>query len=425
MGNGIHVEIDDITSKASNYSLVVKMGSKGSWYDTRGYMVIYGKSGNFSIVATDGSITNPNVSPALISEKREVLEENFTLDVKLKGTNYEITVNGKTYKVPVQHTEYPIENPKELYLAFGVMSDGKLGEIDYFGNEFKKYAVTFVLANTSGVISAENQGKPYGMYAYGYNWTLEKVSDGTKVTQGNSGTGWEHVSMEETYKTTEGGLQIDIKNIQSKDSNYSIAVMIGNDKAPWYDTTGYMMIYGKSGNFAIIATDATVINPNKSPIVVSEVREELGKTLSINVRLMDDGENYAITVNNKVYQIPAEHEDFELEHTDIVYVSFGLMGDGKIGNLIYNEEYKKSETSFTIASVYHSDEDVVDVFEPQKEPIEEETKKEDKKQEDHSKEEPVNATAIIIGGVSAVLLIVLVVILVILKAKRKKVGGEA
>lgn len=425
MGNGIHVEIDDITSKASNYSLVVKIGSKGSWYDTRGYMVIYGKSGNFSIVATDGSITNPNVSPVLVSEVREALGETYNLDVKLKGTNYEITVNGKTYKVPVQHTEYPIENPKELYLAFGVMSDGKLGEIDYFGNEFKKYAVTFVLANTSGVISAENQGKPYGMHAYGYNWKLEKTSNGTKVTQGVGGTGWEHVSMEEPYKTTEGGLQIEIKDIQSKESNYSIAVMIGNDQAPWYDTTGYMMIYGKSGNFAIIATDATVINPNKSPIVVSEVREELGKTLSINVRLMDDGENYAITVNDKVYTIPAEHEDFELKYTDTVYVSFGLMSDGEIGNLIYSDEYKKGETSFTIASVYHSDKDVVDVFEPEEEPNEEETEREDKTQEDNSSKEPVNATGIIIGGVSAALLMVIVIVLVVLKAKKKRVGGEA
>ncbi len=425
LGNGIHVEIDDIASKASNYSLVVKLGSKGSWYDTRGYMLIYGKSGNFSIVATDGSITNPNLSPVAISEMREALRETFTLDVKLKGTNYEITVNGKTYKVPVQHADYPIENPKELYLSYGVMSDGKLGEIDYAGNDFKRYAVTFVLKKATGVLSTENEGQSHGMCVTGYNWNLEKTTNGVKVTQGIDGTGWEHISMEEAYKTTEGGLQIEIEDIESKDSNYSIAVMIGNDNAPWYDTTGYMMIYGKSGNFAIIATDSTIIDPNKSPIVVSEVREELGKTLSINIRLMDDDENYAITVNGNVYQIPAEHEDFELKYTDEVYVSFGIMSDGEIGKLVFDKEFKKSETSFTVAKVYHSDEDVVDVIEPEKEAGNEETEKGDGVKQEVPKKESIDKTGIIVGGVSAALLVLIAIVVVVLVIRRKRVGGEA
>lgn len=421
LGNGIHVEMDDITSKAKNYSLAVKIGSNGSWYDTRGYMIIYGRSGNFSIVATDGSITNPNASPVLASEVREELGETFTLDVKLKGTNYYITVNGKTYTVPAQHSEYPIENPKELYLAFGVMSDGKIGEIDYFGNTFKRHYVSFVLTDVSGVISTENQGKPFGMYVNGYNWQLAQTSKGVKVTQGVDGTSWESVSMEEPYDTTVGGLQIELADITSKDSNYSIAVMLGNDKNPWYDTCGYMIIYGKSGNFAIIATDSTVINPNKSPVVVSEVREELGETLSINVRLMDDNENYEITVNGKVYTIPAEHEDFPLQYPDIVYVSFGIMSDGKIGELVYNQEYKKSETSFTVASVYHSDEDVVDEIKSDDEPNEEVVEEEPKKEV--VEEEPVNMTAIVIGCVCGALLIVLAIVLVVLMAKKKKIGG--
>lgn len=423
LGNGIHVEMDEITSKAKNYSIAVKIGSNGSWYDTRGYMIIYGRSGNFSIVATDGSITNPNASPVLVSEVREALGRSFTLDVKLKGTNYQITVNGKTYTVPAQHIDYPIENPKELYLAFGVMSDGKIGEIDYYGNTFKRHYVSFVLTDVSGMISTENQGKPFGMYVSGYNWKLSKTSKGVKVTQGVDGMSWEHVSMEEPYKTTEGGIQIELVDIVSKDSNYSVAVAIGNDKNPWYDTCGYMILYGKSGNFAIIATDATVINPNNSPVVVSEVREELGDALSVNIRLMDDEKNYAVTVNGKVYTIPAEHEDFELEYTDIVYVSFGLMSDGKIGDLVYNKEYKKGETSFTVASVYHSEEDVIDEVKTEEEPKKEDAKTEEPK-EDVASEEPVNVTAFVIGGSCILLLVVLAIIIAVLKLKKKKVGGE-
>lgn len=423
LGKGIHVEMDEITSKAKNYSLAVKIGSKGTWYDTRGYMIIYGRSGNFSIVATDGSITNPNVSPVLVSEVREALGEKFTLDVKLKGTNYQITVNGKTYTVPAQHSDYPIENPKELNLAFGVMSDGKIGEIDYYGNTFKRHLVSFVLKNVTGALSVENPGKPFGMYATGYNWEFAKNSKGVKVTQGVDGTSWERVSMEEPYKTTEGGIQIELADIVSKDPNYSVVVAIGNDKNPWYDTCGYMIIYGKSGNFTIIATDATVINPNNSPVVVSEVREELGNTLSVNIRLMDDEENYAVTVNGKVYTIPAEHDDFALEYTDIVYVSFGLMSDGKIGDLIYNKEYKKGETSFTVLSVYHSEEDVVDEVKPEEEPKKEESKKEEPKEEVVA-EESINKTAVLIGGGCVVLLIVFAIIIAVLKVKKRKVGGE-
>lgn len=423
LGNGIHVELDEITSKAKNYSIAVKIGSSGSWYDTRGYMIIYGRSGNFSIVATDGSITNPNASPVLVTEVREALGEKFTLDVKLKGTNYLITVNGKTYTVPAQHSDYPIENTKELYLAFGVMSDGKIGEIDYYGNAFKRHYVSFVLTNVSGMISTENQGKPFGMYVSGYNWELSKTSKGVKVTQGVDGMSWERVSMEEPYETTEGGIQIELVDITSVDSNYSIVVAIGNDKNPWYDTCGYMIIYGKSGNFSVIATDSTVINPNQSPVVVSEVREELGKTLSINVRLMDDEENYEITVNGKKYIVPAEHDDFALEYPDIVYVSFGIMSDGKIGELVYNKEYKQSETSFTVASVYHSEEDVVDEIKSEEEP-EEEVMREDEPKEETLEEESVNMTAIVIGSSCVALLIVLAIVIAVLKGKKKKVGGE-
>lgn len=60
--------------------------------------------------------------------------------------------------------------------------------------------------------------------------------------------------------------------------------VFANEHDPWYDCTGYMIVYGKSGNFAIVATDDGIINPNKSPIVVSEKREPLGKALSVFIK---------------------------------------------------------------------------------------------------------------------------------------------
>ena len=271
-------------------------------------------------------------------------------------------------------------------------------------------------------------GKEFNMHATGNSWQMEKTNRGIKVTHGVAGTGTERVSLNDTYATTEGGIQIELTDIASKDPNYSMAVMLGNVSDPWYDCTGYMLIYGKSGNFSIIATDASLINPNKSPVVISEVREALGEKLSVNVRLSRD--NYKITVNGKIYTVPAEHEDYALKDVENLYLSFGVMSDGKIGELIYEKEFKSSKLSFTIASVYHSDESVVDE-EPEEEPDVKPDEKPDKKPEEKPTEEPNEGkpiNAILIGcmaGAAFLLVAAIVVIIIVAKKKKEKAGEEA
>ena len=425
LGDGIHLTLTDITSKAKNYSMAVYVGS-GGWFDANGYMIIYDKKGNFSIVATNGELKNVNTSPLLISEVREALGDTLTVDVRLKGTKYNITVNGRTYTVPAQCESCPVANVRELTVAMGVMGGGKAGDLEFIGNNFKHNYVSFVVAEASGMINNE-LGKEYNMHATGNSWQMEKTNKGIKVTHGVAGTGTERVSLNDTYATTEGGIQIELTDIVSKDPNYSMAVMLGNVSDPWYDCTGYMVIYGKSGNFSIIATDASLINPNKSPVIISEVREALGEKLSVNVRLSRN--NYKITVNGKTYTVPAEHEDYALKDVENLYLSFGVMSDGKIGELIYDKEFKSSKLSFTIASVYHSDESVVDEEpeeEPDVKPEEPDKKPDEKPSKEPNEEKPINAILIgCMAGAAFLLVAAIVVIIIVAKKKKEKAGEEA
>ena len=264
-------------------------------------------------------------------------------------------------------------------------------------------------------------GKDYDLIVTGYNWQLEKAKNGTKVTHGAEGAGWERVSLKNSYKTTEGGLCIELVDIQSKDENYSLAVMLGNVQDPWYDCTGYMIIYGKSGNFSIIATDSSIIDPNQAPSIVSEVREPLEGALSINVRLTDI--EYIITVNGKEYRVPSEHVKYPLSDTENLYVAFGELSDGELGSVIYNTEFKKNPLFFTIASVYHSDENVVDdekKEEAEQKPVASE-KNDDKQDQSVVEKEPVNIVGLVCIGATVVVLVAVIVVLILLGKRKKEV----
>ena len=367
-GNGMHIQIEEIASKAPDYTVAIAIGnSLNQWGDQTGYMILYGKSGEFSIIATDSSVTDFNQSPVVVSGKREALGDSLSVDVKLKNDDYMITVNGIVYTIPARHGKFPLTDVKNLYVSLGIVGGGKVGNIDFGSNNFKHNYVSFVLTEVTDEIDL---GRDFGLHVTGYNWELTKTSRGTKITNGIDGAGWERVSTKQGYLTTGDGVSIELVDIESKDPNYSIAVMLGNGEDVWYDCRGYMIIYGKSGNFAIVANDVSIINPNKSPIVVSEVREELGSSLSVNVKLVD--KEYEITVNGKSYTLPAQHTKWPVDDVKWLFASFGVMSDGEIGEVIYNTPFKKSPVSFTLASIKGSDEDV------QEEPMEE-------------KDEPVSA----------------------------------
>ena len=152
------------------------------------------------------------------------------------------------------------------------------------------------------------------------------------------------------YATQGDGVDVEIMDITSNDSNYSIAVMLGNEYNGWYGQRGYMLLYGKSGYFSIIATDSTLNDPDLSPIVLTDTREALGTALSINVRRK--GDSYLITVNGKTYTIAARHESYPLTDCENIYLSCGVMGDKSNGGT-YKKTYTSyfTSTSFVIAEM--------------------------------------------------------------------------
>lgn len=345
-GDGIQIEIEDIASANPDYSMAVMFGNgQGEWYDGVGYMLIYGKSGYFSIITTDGVTINPNESEVLVSEIREELGETLSINVKLAESKYVITVNEKSYSVAAGH----LADEEDVYLAFGVMGDGSIKGLNY-NKSFETSAVSYTIAKLSNqMVGADYEpiGDEVSPSAVGMSVTthleLRESEEGVQVAFPTDTEGWERARFTSAFPVNEDGLHIALTNIYSEDPDYSIAVMLGGAGNSWYDGPGYMLIYGKSGHFSIIGTDGVTINPNESEVLVSEKREALGENLTIDI-MPNDGK-YIITVNDKSYTIPTEN----LDDPEEVYLIFGIMGDGDIKTLNYNKSFKKAAVSFVIA----------------------------------------------------------------------------
>ena len=345
-GEGIRIEIEDIASADPDYSIAVMFGNEeGKWYDGVGYMMIYGKSGYFSIIATDGEVINPNESNVLVSEIREELEETLSICIKKDGSKYSITVNEKTYSVSAGY----LTDKEDVYLSFGVMGDGSIKALNY-NKSFESGAASYTIAKLSNqMVGADYEpiGESVNASAVGMTITqsleLHESEEGIQVAFPTDTEGWERAKFTSTFPVNENGLHVVLTNIYSEDPDYSIAIMLGSESTMWYDGPGYMMIYGKSGHFSIIGTDGVTIGPDQSEVLVSEKREALGENLTFDV--MPENDNYVITVNGKSYTIPTDN----LYDPEEVHLIFGVMGDGNIKNLNYNKSFKKAAVSFVIA----------------------------------------------------------------------------
>lgn len=345
-GEGIQIEIVDIASADPDYSLAVMIGNQeGKWYDGPGYMIIYGKSGYFSIIETDGKVINPNKSKLLVAETREELDESLSINIKYNGDKYEVTANKKTYLISASR----MSDKKDVYLSFGVMGDGHIKALD-FNKSFSTSAISYTLAKISNqMVGADYEpiGDTVSPTAVGMSVTphleLREGEQGIQIAFPTDTEGWERARFTSAFPVNESGLHVALESICSEDPDYSIAIMLGGEGNQWYDGAGYMIIYGNSGHFSIIGTDGVTINPNESKVIVSEKREELGEKLTLDI--IPDEEMYEVTVNGKTYIIPTDN----LDNPEEVYLVFGVMGDGNIKTLNYDKSFKKAAVSFVIS----------------------------------------------------------------------------
>ncbi len=345
-GEGIQIEIEDIASADPDYSVAVMLGNQeGKWYDGIGYMIIYGKSGYFSIIETDGKVINPNKSKVLVSETREELEGVLSLNVKLNGSKYIVTVNKKAYTISAER----LNDKKDVYLSFGVMGDGNIKALNY-NKSFTTSVISYTLAKISNqMVGADYKplGNTVSPTAVGMSVTphleLRESEQGIQVAFSTDTEGWERARFTSAFPVNESGLHVALESIHSEDPDYSIAIMLGGEGNQWYDGAGYMIIYGNSGHFSIIGTDGVTINPNESKVIISEKREKLGEKLILDI--MPKGDLYEVTVNGKTYVIPTNN----LDNPEAVYLVFGVMGDGNIKSLNYDKSFKKAAVSFVIS----------------------------------------------------------------------------
>lgn len=159
---GIHAEIADIqVADNEDYSFAIAIGNgdpmnggTNQWSDKAGYMLVYGKRGHFEIFPTAGVNTAPiaHANTKLVSVEREALDGNVTMDLKLNGDSYEITVNGDTYTIPTMYSDESkkLVDPTKLYMAFGVLggTDEQTGDAKW--ETSLGAGTSFVIADVSG-----------------------------------------------------------------------------------------------------------------------------------------------------------------------------------------------------------------------------------------------------------------------------------
>ena len=342
---GTEVEIKDIASADPDYSIALKFAENGGWFDTSGYLLLYGKSGYFSVIWTDGKELDIHKSEVLVSEIREELGDSLSVKIELKGSQYLLTVNGKAYSIPSSY----VTEPEALLYTFGAMGDGSIKSL----NSQKPHTVS-ALSYTVSKLSHRFEGAGYeplgelisgsriGMPNGGETLEFRECEEGTQVAFTNSASAYARVHFNSAFSLDNTTLHIALSHIYSASNDYSMVVRLGNMTSNWYDGPGYLIVYGKSGHFAIVGTDGVEINPNKGAILASEKREALDGKLTIDVVLKDD--TYEITVNDKTYTVPTSY----LPDPKSPYVGFGRFCDGDIRTLNYQKDFKKAAFSFVI-----------------------------------------------------------------------------
>ncbi len=194
-------------------------------------------------------------------------------------------------------------------------------------------------AGTSGdSFAAENFTKT------GSNITLTSVSAGVRFTHNSGSHGFER-AMYQPHLLVKEGISVDITDISSAESKYSIAFMIGNEQFLWSDKRGYMVVCGNDGSLAVYDCNESVPNiANHSPVAQGSF--SASDSLNIDIKLIYG--QYVFTVNETSVVVPAKHGAYPMINTDDVYIAFGGMVGTPLNGLTPAQLFSSS-LSFTVA----------------------------------------------------------------------------
>lgn len=202
LDRGFLYRITDIkktdASATADYSLAIAIGNttawdkstgvrrSNQWYDKQGYMILYGKSGNFALIRNKVLNANFNVSDAskcevIAAEKIEPLGDSLSLYVKEDGDNWILTVND-THTYTFSNLNTHTLSGNEYWFSIGALSDFTVTEskplsgLNFWGDASanKKCAVNFTISTiaptvptlfTDGMMFQQN--KPMNVWGYG------------------------------------------------------------------------------------------------------------------------------------------------------------------------------------------------------------------------------------------------------------------
>ena len=344
--DGAEIEIQDIGCAHSDYSVAIKFGNTSGWYDTKGYMLVYSSSGDLAVVWTE----TPDLAAQeniVLKDVREPLEDDLKVKLQLKGNNYILVVNEKSYTFSATR----LDSPESVSFVFGSIGDGNLENFQW-DNNFLESSFSFTIAKMSNIwvpgsynpIGEElTNGNVVGMTDAGEFMEFHESDEGIQVAALPGIESWWRTHFTSNFNVGDGEkIHVVLNNFQSEDDNYSMVVRFGNITGYWWDGPGYMICYGKSGNLAIIGTDGVTLDPNKSDVLAKDKREPITDKLVIDVELIED--SYIFTVNGKSYTIPITY----LSNPKSLCLGFGAWEDGEIQSLNYNKNFKKAAFSFVI-----------------------------------------------------------------------------
>lgn len=344
--DGTELELKDFACLDDDYSVAIMLSNEqNKLQDTRGILLVYGYSGYFAIVAMDGVVWDPTMSQVLVHDTREKLGDKLNTKVKLNGSKYEITVNGKIYSVDASY----MSEPDNLFYAIGIYGDGDIAGLNFLRN-FDNTAFSYTISNITNTYVGEKIERfgdkitpaNYGMHAT-KDVELRSCDQGIQFIWQNKTEGWERCGFSGAFPIDEEGLHLRLENIQG-DDNYSLAVRLGAIMEGWFDTPGYLIVYGRTGNFSIVPADGELVDMNKLPELLKEKREPLGEYMDITVRMKDG--KYTVTVNGKDYSFVPDTK--YLTDPANIYLTFGVFCDGDIKTLNAYKNFKKKEFSYVL-----------------------------------------------------------------------------
>lgn len=343
-GDGLEIALGDIAAVDPDYSIGVKFGNNTGWYDQPGYILVYGRSGNMSVIWMDGVNKNPNEAKVLVSDVREELKGTLAVKIVLQGTTYKLIVNDKEYSIPATY----LSNNKDVNIVFGAFGDGTMEELNWdksYERGGLAFTITRLVNNTVGE-GYEELGDPIsaynaGMFGFGGGVNFYEGEAGVQVAFSNQAPDYARAGFESPFSLDEDGKRIVLREFYSADPDYSIVMKFGNNSG-WYDQAGYLLVYGKSGDFAITWADGVEMSPNKGEVLATDKREGLGEELVIDI--VPNGDMYDITVNGKTYSVPNTY----VSNPEELYLVFGVFGDGNIKTLNYQKSFMMAAVSFVI-----------------------------------------------------------------------------